>query len=565
MKILIIDDDTIDRIAAIRTLRDTDLPIQVIDEATTAHEGLKMALANKYDVILLDYQLPPSNGIEVLMQLRSVSDFSTSIVMLSHSNDEELALSCIEVGAQDFIMKKEITASRLRRAIVIATERYYLEQQIQAKHTELKRMAEEDSLTGLSNRYFFDETLKKALLIASRSKKPLMLLLIDLDKFKDINDSLGHVVGDAVLRHVAQRLSHCSRKSDYLCRIGGDEFAIIIQNLEMKNHVHLLVQRLLKAFEEPIIVDSHSIDMTISIGIASAPECATNSVDLTKCADIALYRAKDQGRNQAQYYSKAFHNLIEKRIRIENDLKRAIQNDEFELYFQPQFDRNANLVGAEALLRWNHKKLGIVSPTDFIPIAEESHLMIEIGHWVFRAAFDQLKIWKEQFERFSASFVVAINVSPKQLTELSLKTQLEEYLSFYEVSPSQVELEITENCLVAEGASTEMLQQLSGLGFKIAVDDFGTGYSSLSHLKEYPIDIIKIDKSFMANVEEKSAQQLFTAICLFATSLEYDTVAEGIETEFQSSLCQGVGVARHQGYFYSQPLPVEEFEKKYFG
>ncbi|ELA8157332.1 diguanylate cyclase, partial [Vibrio parahaemolyticus] len=236
--------------------------------------------------------------------LKSNSDFSTSIVMLSHSNDEELALKCIEMGAQDFVMKNEISSIRLRRAIIIATERYFLEQKVLETHTQLKQLAETDTLTGVFNRHFFDKRLKKFLLMASRSQTPLALLLIDVDRFKDINDQYGHVTGDHVLQEVAQRLQCNTRDSDSLFRIGGDEFAVIATNLASEEQVDLIVRRILSAFESNFNIDQQCIEVSISIGVASYPECASNSLELRKCSDIALYRAKEKGRKQAQYYSK---------------------------------------------------------------------------------------------------------------------------------------------------------------------------------------------------------------------------------------------------------------------
>ncbi|MFH0236350.1 diguanylate cyclase domain-containing protein, partial [Vibrio diabolicus] len=415
MKVLIIDDDTIDRLAIKKTLRSTDLPISIIEEAQTAHEGLDKALKQSFDVILLDYQLPPSTGMEVLIALKSNSDFSTSIVMLSHSNDEELALKCIEMGAQDFVMKNEISSIRLRRAIIIATERYFLEQKVLETHTQLKQLAETDTLTGVFNRHFFDERLKKFLLMASRSQTPLALLLIDVDRFKGINDQYGHVTGDHVLQEVAQRLQCNTRDSDSLFRIGGDEFAVIATNLASEEQVDLIVRRILSAFESNFNIDQQCIEVSISIGVASYPECASNSLELRKCSDIALYRAKEKGRKQAQYYSKTFHDTVDQRLRIESNLKQAIQKEEFELHYQPQFDKSMRLVGAEALIRWYHPDLGFVPPDVFIPIAEESGLIENIGEWVIETAIRQMSIWRTACF-FPESFTLAVNLSPKQLS-----------------------------------------------------------------------------------------------------------------------------------------------------
>ncbi|KGY09979.1 GGDEF domain-containing response regulator [Vibrio sinaloensis] len=563
MKILIIDDDTIDRLAIIRTLKNTDLPISVIEEAQTADEGLVKALDQSFDIILLDYQLPPTTGLELLIALKSNPSFASSIVILSHSNDEDLALKCIEAGAQDFVMKNEVSALRLRRAVLIATERYFLEQKIVETHTQLKQLAEFDTLTSLSNRHFFDERLKKLLFMASRVRKPLALLLIDVDRFKEINDQYGHVIGDLVLQEVSTRLQASTRESDSLFRIGGDEFAVIASYLECEEDVYTLVQRILSTFENDVTIDSHEIGFSISIGISIYPECGSNALELRKNADIALYRAKEKGRNQAQYYSKKIHASIDQRLRIENSLKSAIQRNELELHYQPQFDLSMNLVGAEALLRWTSPKLGIVAPDVFIPIAESSGLILSIGHWVLERAIQQIAKWNKS-HLLDEDFKLAINISPKQLSDESIATDIKQLLQFYSVKPSSIELEITESNLITKGTkATCSLKDLSNVGVKIAIDDFGTGYSSISHLKYFPINIIKIDRTFIKDIELKPSRQLFRAICAFATSLDYEIVAEGVETPSQHRACYDMQVSRVQGYKYSKPITVESFENKY--
>lgn len=562
MQILLIDDDTIDRLAVKRVLRDSNLTITCIDEAHTADEGFEKAIAKPYDLIILDYQLPPSNGIDVLVGLKESQGFSTSVVMLSHSNDEELALKCIEAGAQDFIMKGEISATRLRRAIIIAQERHALALQIQENHSQLKKLAEIDPLTGLNNRYFFDEQLKTMLNISSRTGNALALILIDLDKFKGINDRFGHVVGDCVLQQFSQRLKSSTRDSDLLFRIGGDEFAVIANNLGSEEKVVQLVQRILAAFEQPMVIDTQSIGVSVSIGIASCPECALESIELRKCADIALYRAKDRGRGQAQYYSKTFHALMEYRLRIERELKHAVAKGEFELHYQPQFNQSMELVGAEALIRWYHPKLGLLYPEAFIAIAEERGLIIPIGDWVIENAIRQLSVWKKHGYA-GGSLTVAVNISPIQLADHHFSSRVQSMLKRYGVAAKSIEFEIVERCLISEGVAASTLNALGDLGIRVAIDDFGTGFSAISRLKDYPIDIVKIDKSFLKSIELGESQRLFRAICAFADSLGYETVVEGVETIEQHQICQSMQVTRVQGFKYSKPLTAAAFETQF--
>ena len=563
MKVLIIDDDTVDTLSIVRTLKNTDLPLAVIETADTGAKGLKLALQQQFDVILLDYQLPSTDGFELLIELRAKNDFSTSIVMLSHNDDEEIALKCIESGAQDFIMKSEVTAVRLRRAIVIASERHQLEQQVLETHIELKRLAESDSLTGLNNRHFFEERLTKKLLSAAQESSSFALMLIDIDRFKDVNDRYGHVLGDRVLKEVADKLNRCVGHNDIICRLGGDEFALLFPIGNNKQYVQQLVNRLLSEFRSSMCVDGEFLDLTISMGIASFPECASNSIELRKCADIALYRAKEKGRNQAQFYSKAFHDQMNRRAELERGLKQALVKNEMELYYQPQFNVDMKLIGAEALLRWKHPELGMVPPDNFIPVAEETGMIVDIGFWVIETALKQLQSWLNN-KMLTEDFTLAINLSPRQLTDRFLAKKVKHLLEVYGIPASKVEFEITESNLISGQWASEALSKISELGVKVAVDDFGTGYSSLSHLKDYTIDVIKIDRSFVESIERTKPRQLFTAICAFSHSLKYETVAEGVETDIHDAICKEVGVKRLQGYYYSKPLPVPIFERQYF-
>ncbi len=562
MNLLIIDDDAVDRMAAIRTLRRSDLPLSSVDQAHSADEGIHFANKKYYDIILLDYQLPSQNGIEVLRELRGTENFSSAIVMLSHSSDEELALQCVEAGAQDFIMKSEINASRLKRAILIAAERSNLERQVRESHEQLRNLAEQDSLTGLSNRYFFDAALKDLITQAQLDGRKIALLLMDLDKFKHINDSLGHVVGDEVLKKVASRLRGVLGIGDKICRLGGDEFAILLNHFEHLNQVRCLVDEVMFELSQPVQYSGRTIDISGSVGVATYPECAVTAIDLMKCADVAMYRSKGLGGKQAQYYSKQFHQKIESRIRIEHDLKRAIERDEFVLYYQPQVDSQSfDLVGVEALIRWQHPEMGLVPPDEFIPIAEESHFINELGRWVMDEACKQFQVWLNKPGMKDLNFTISVNLSARQLKDAGLSEFLLECLERYHIPADRIELELTESSLESSLVALDMLNKMSALGVKLALDDFGTGYSSLSHLNEYPFNILKIDKSFVRFIEHEDEASLLKAISSFAHSLGFDTVAEGVETSFQRDLCARLGVKRLQGYFFSPPIPANEIER----
>lgn len=564
MNVLIIDDDIVDRIATKKVLKDSELSVKSVTEATTATEGLARAKERRYDLILLDYQLPPTNGIEVLRELRGTNDFSAAMVMISHSNDEELAVRCIEAGAQDFLMKGEVTAARLKRSVLLATERYELERQIQASHDQLKRLAEQDTLTGLTNRYYFDEALKHAIPRARREKSNILLLMIDLDRFKKINDTLGHQAGDALLKEVAQRLRAPLRADDRLSRLGGDEFAILVESLEHTNDARILVNRLLEAFEKPFLLNDEKVRVTASIGVATYPECGEDAIELMKSADVAMYRAKGAGRGQAQYYSRDFHQQIEKRARLESDLVNAIENQEFVLHYQPQVDRSGEkLIGIEALIRWQHPEMGMIAPDEFIPIAEESNFINELGRWVIKTACAQFRVWLDEFAIPDISFSVAVNLSAKQLKDKGLIGYCRTCIDHFKIPANRFELELTESNLVTSLGAVDTLNELANLGVELALDDFGTGYSSLSHLKDYPFSILKIDKMFVQSAEHGKDVSMLRAVCAFAQSLNYQTVAEGIETAYQHQLCVDLEVDRLQGFYFSKPLPADELRQQW--
>lgn len=562
MDILLIDDDAVDRISTIRTLKASDLPLGNIDQAQTAKDGIRMASLHNYGVVLLDYQIPPYTGIEILREIRGGNDYSTAIVMVSHSNDEDLALSCIEAGAQDFVMKSELSATRLKRAILIASERHDLEMQVRDSHDRLRHLAERDSLTGLRNRYFFDEALKDAVSKATRSKQQLALILLDIDKFKNINDTLGHQAGDYFLQQTARRLEKPVRESDKLCRLGGDEFAILVFDLVHPTQIRLLANRICDALATPIEIQGESHDITASIGIATYPDCATDAVGLMKCADVAMYRAKELGRNQVQYYSREFHEQMQSRVRLENELKQALADNQLTLFYQPQIDaQSGKMSSVEALIRWRHETRGLLAPITFIPIAEESNLIIEIGRWVIKTACQQLHDWKKRLSLQDITFSIAINLSAQQLKDSGLSVFIENCLREYDIPPSDIELELTEGSLENSIEAIDVLQRLEGLGVKLALDDFGTGYSSLSHLKEYPFSVLKIDKSFVQGIHDNKQASLLNAICSFAQSLGYETVAEGVETEEQKAFCHKLNVTRFQGFLFSKPISAQELEK----
>ena len=430
----------------------------------------------------------------------------------------------------------------------------------------IEKMAYYDILTGLPNRTFFSIQLKKELEAREEKGDILSLFFIDVDNFKSINDILGHRFGDVVLQQIGQVLQTFTKK-DHCFRLGGDEFVLILPHFQSEDEIHQLAKDILDVFIEPLCLKQRDLFMSVSIGIAVSPYDGTNAETLLKNADIAMYHAKQTGKNTYKRYDEQLHQQIMENIKMENDLRKAIEQEEFELYYQPQMDVQLGKgCSVEALIRWNHPTQGLVSPGEFIGLAEETGLIIPIGRWVFQQACKQMKQWKQKSLGIQ---YIAINLSPIQFQDPQLITMIEETLQHYQIQPSDIELEITETIAMKNiNYTMKVLQKLEGMGFHISLDDFGTGYSSMNYLSKLPITTVKIDRSFMiANIKEDERQQsIVRAVITLAHANDLLVVAEGVETKEQLDFLQKESCDKVQGYFYSPPLPlqkIENFIKKY--
>jgi diguanylate cyclase (GGDEF)-like protein len=561
LKILLIDDDKLDRMNTIRLLSKSDWKIEVV-EAFQPEHGLELAKQDNFDLILLDYQLPTMTGLEVLSELRSDVEHQAAVVMLSHSDDVELAKKCIKAGAQDFIIKQDVTQSRLSRAIIHSQERFRIEKELRESHESMKKLSELDSLTGLANRYMFEAALEAALIYSARHQNKFAILFLDLDKFKDINDTLGHNVGDSLLKSVATRLSSIMREGDVIARLGGDEFAILVNDLVSPAMARKLAERSLDVITDNFKVDNHTLSISASIGIATYPDCGEEANQLLKCADVALYRAKDEGRNKLHFYSKVMHEKVQRRIFLERELQSAIHRNELSMYFQPQVDaQSKQLIGAEALVRWQHPTLGFVPPDEFIPIAEDTGQISNLAMWVYRTIFYHFSTWLKKYDLINKYFTVSINMSAVELKEVNLAEKFMALLSDFDIPVNAIRLELTESALTRGDEDEDALKKFASNGINLSLDDFGTGYSSLSRLQQFPFTEIKIDKSFIDVIEDESSSTRFIkALSDFAKAMEYEVVAEGIETELQYELCAKLNIDIVQGYYFSKPLPADEFE-----
>jgi len=423
---------------------------------------------------------------------------------------------------------------------------------------KLQYMAYYDQLTGLPNRYMLNDYLKKSLARCKRNLQKLAVMFLDLDRFKFINDTEGHDAGDALLTQVKDRLVGAVRESDIVGRIGGDEFIIVLENVE-KPQVIKIAERIISTFTNPFIIRNQEFYISPSIGISIYPDHAQSGETLIKSADSAMYVAKKRGKNTYQFFDHEPETVLDRKIKLENGLRKAIDQNEFTLFYQPQFDLlSGKIKGVEALLRWKHPEYGYVSPAEFIPIAEETGMIIPIGKWVIQSACKQNKKWLDQ----GIILRMAINVSPLQLENPGFLESVKQVLHETKLPPELLELEITESIMQNFKVASEVIQELKRLGIKISVDDFGTGYSSLNVLNRLPIDFVKIDKSFIDEIPaNNNTASLVKMIIDMGGILKFDLIAEGIEKGQQSDFLRQNGCRYGQGYLYSPPLEAEKVEE----
>ncbi len=426
---------------------------------------------------------------------------------------------------------------------------------------QLLRQANYDDITQLPNRVLALDRLSQALARAHRLQTMVGLLFIDLDRFKDVNDTLGHAAGDALLREVGKRLMDCVREGDTVARLGGDEFTVILPDLTAPQNAEMVAEKMLEVVTRPLIVEDQELFSTASIGITVYPLDANDPHTLMRNADAAMYRAKEMGRNRAQFFTKELNEQALERVRLEAQLRHAIARNELELHFQPIVDlRSRLLVGAEALLRWRNDELGEIPPDQFIPLAEDSGLINALGDWVLQHALSDVNTWRNNGVN---GLRVAVNVSSRQFRGTGLVDSVVQILNRTNIPPNLLELEITEGILLEDfPETTEVFKRLADLGVGFAVDDFGTGYSSLNYLRRFPVGCLKIDRSFISGVVSNPDQAaLVQAIINMARSLKLEVISEGVETAEQLAFVQENGCNLVQGFLISKPLPADEFFK----
>jgi diguanylate cyclase (GGDEF)-like protein len=555
--LLLIEDNSGDARLLQEMLNEQEVQTTTLRRVTTMREAEDYLAAHAVDIIILDLGLPDAQGLEALRRTHAVAPHLPTVV-LTGRDDEELARQALQEGAQDYLIKGQIEARGLVRALRYAVDRKAMEEKARALSLQIVHTAEHDSLTGLPNRVLLTDRVGQALAFAARHKGKAAVLFLDLDGFKRVNDSLGHSTGDKLLRSVADRLESCVRAGDTVSRQGGDEFVVLLSEVDKPEAAAVIAKRMLEAVKEPHAIEGEILHITTSIGLSIFPEDGLTADILIKNADTAMYQAKEMGRQSYRFFTATMNERAVERQALEEGLRLALQRGEMALHYQPKINlQSGEVCGAEALLRWTHPVRGQVSPATFIPIAEESGLIRSIGDWVLREACRQAQAWVEAGLTLGT---IAVNVSAGQFLDQQFPDRLLGILEETGLDPSLLELEITESVLMKRIESTAFtLQAIREKGVRISIDDFGTGYSCLSYLQKFPVDILKIDQSFVHKIGEGNQGVLVAAIIDMARALKLRVIAEGVETPGQLEFLVQLACDEGQGYYFSRPVVPEQF------
>jgi diguanylate cyclase (GGDEF)-like protein len=567
--------------------------------AQSGEEALRHVLQQQFAVILLDVSMPGMDGFETAQIIHSHPRSATVpiIFVTAHYADEMHRLKGYQKGAVDYLFTPiipQILQNKVAVFVDLAKKNLQLQLQaaelaelnrdlqvqrmkdlkevnaaLQAEIVE-RRQAEErahglatrDPLTGLYNRRSLMERLEQAITRVNRASGSLALLFLDMDRFKAVNDTLGHGVGDALLNLVAARISGAVRESDVVARLGGDEFVVLMEGLPDYPDAASVARKIVQANSAPFEIGAHVLKTSVSIGISVYPQDGDNVQTLMKHADLAMYHAKQQARGSVQFFHEELNARVQERALLEQELQQALDRGEFELHYQPKVEiMSSRVVGLEALLRWRHPRLGMIASSQFVQQAADSGLLAPIGRWVIAAACAQMQDW--QRNKDMANLPIAINIALPQI-DAELPAHMLDMLREHGLPPRLLHLELTESMLMRDlDRAGSMLRQMSEGGITIAIDDFGSGYSSLSVLKSLPIDILKIDQSFIRDLGKSAGDTaIVAAVVSMARALALRVVAEGVETREQLALLKSLGCDEYQGYYYSKPLPADFLERQ---
>jgi diguanylate cyclase (GGDEF)-like protein len=550
--VLLIEDNPGDaRLIREMIAEDPDAPFE-LHYADRLANGLAFLASRPAGLVLLDLSLPDSLGLETFARVYEQSPH-VPIIVLTGNDDATVALKAVQGGAQDYLVKGKLDRELLVRSMQYSIERKRY--QVQIEH-----QANYDALTGLPNRTLLHDRLRQAV-YAQRHVRAIAVVFLDLDNFKFINDSLGHRAGDELLKQMAERLRLVLRDGDTVARIGGDEFVLILNDQNNEEVVFRAMQRIVASISKPLTLGGKELHLTCSAGISLHPQDGPDVDTLLKNADVAMYRAKEAGRNNFQFFTTEMNQLVNERVQLETGLRRALERKEFLLHYQQKMSlKTGALIGSEALLRWEHPEWGLVRPARFVPLAEETGLIVQIGEWVVEEACRQNRAW--QNEGLNPG-VVSVNLSARQFREEGLVRAVSRILASTGLDPSALEMELTESMVMHNAdAAIAILQGLKSLGVALSVDDFGTGYSSLAYLRDLPLDTLKIDRSFVRDIEsggERSQGVLAQAIISLGHALDLKVIAEGVETDAQVRFLVKHRCDDAQGFYYGEPMAPEHF------
>jgi diguanylate cyclase (GGDEF)-like protein len=546
--VLVVDDDGGGRLLLASVLGNAGFRTA---EAADGEAGLAEFVRLAPDIVLLDVVMPKLDGFAVCEAIRQLPQGRfTPVLMMTGLDDTDSINRAYAAGATDFITKPiiwELLGHRVR----------YM---LRASRTQAERehLAAHDALTGLVNRLTLDDRLQQAINYAERYQGRVCVALIDLDRFKLINDTLGHHAGDALLQQVAGRLIQCVRESDTVARLGGDEFVLVLFERDGEGLSASAARRILHKLAQPYVLDGREFNITCSIGLSLYPVDGDDAETLLKHADAAMYRAKESGRNGFCFYTPEMHSEMMRRLTLESELRQALEHEQFELYYQPQVDLTCGEVaGLEALIRWRHPQHGLVSPAQFIGLAEETGLIVPIGEWVLHAACRQSRAWQQAG---LPAVPVAVNLSAKQFMLPDIDAVVGRALAGSGLAPGLLELELTESLSMdCPERTIPIMRAFKSMGVQLAIDDFGTGYSNLTYLKHFPVDRLKLDKSFVNDiVDNRDDEAIARAVVDMAHCLRLNVLAEGVETIDQLWVLVNLGCRYVQGYLFSRPLPPDE-------
>ncbi len=563
LNILLVEDNRDMNAMIIEPLNRTQLSLSVTNTCT-GQSALDQLNTNRFDCVLLDYELPDYNANEVLKRLPKKHRLRMPIIILTAHPHVKLSNDVLALGTIDFITKSECSPEKLNCAITYAISRnqFRIGQLLDTATAKATQLLNYDRLTELPNRKLFASYLNKIIARACRHKLNVCLLYIDLDNFKYINDSLGHDLGDKVLVCFCHRLQSIIRINDSLCRIGEDEFAIYLDFMENECDAAIVAEKVIRLTSLPLEIDNHNIYLYCSIGICYDSNFTADSEILLSNAQTAMLSVKKNGKNSFVYFSNEMTINARKRLYLEQEIRQAIVNDDFHMVYQPKVEvKTHKITGAEALIRWHNSKNGVITPNEFIQVAEQSDLILELDSYILDKVINQISLWQKEGLEIP---VISVNIPSREFQRGDLVASVQKNLKKYQVDGNKFEIEITERLLMEYCEDNiKILNRLKELDIYISVDDFGTGYSSLSYLVQFPCDVLKIDKSFIDQIPQSNDNcKIVEAIIMLAHKLGKKVVAEGVEKEVQYQYLSALGCDQIQGYYFNKPLNINDFALK---